>query len=645
MKKKIFIAAAVMISSTVQAQTAIADSSRSLDEVIITANKIPQRQSTTGKVITLINKEQMEKSSGKTLGQLLNEQAGITINGALNNAGTNQSVYLRGAGTGRTLILLDGIPVYDPSFINSEFDLNLFSLSNVESIEICRGAQSTLYGSDAIAGVINIITIKKDVNKPVNIKATVGAGSFSTYKTNLQFFGRADKFTYTARYSNLYSKGFSSAYDSTSKKNFDNDSYKGNLWNAALQYQATAQLSFRSFFQQSNYKNDLDAGIFADEKDYTIDNKNRMAGAGFKYSGAAVNITGNYQYSDISRLYVNDSMDRPGFTKYSTDNNYGKNQFAELYSNIKLGGGFSILQGADYRFSNMNEQYFSLSSFGPYKSATKDSVQSQASLYASLFYTALKEKINIELGGRLNVHSRYGSNYTYTFNPTVAITKSWRAFGSIATGFKAPSLYQVYSAYGRLDLKPERSQNFELGVQQTHRQIRSRLVYFSRDIQDGIDFNNLSFQYFNINRQKVSGLELETYIEPANGLSVSANYTYLKTNEKSQSRISFKDTTYDHLLRRPAHQANITAGYQFKSGLFIRVSGKYVGSRWDVGGYKKTDIALNGYFLLASYMEYTFKDHLKFFADAQNLTNKKFVEARGYTSIPFMFTAGITFNW
>lgn len=645
MKKKIFIAAAVLLSSIAEAQRAIPDSSKTLDEVIFTANKMPQRQTTTGKIITVIGKEQIEKSSGKSLGQLLNEQAGITINGALNNAGTNQSVYMRGAGTGRTLILLDGIPVYDPSFINSEFDLNLFSLNNVESIEICRGAQSTLYGSDAVAGVINILTIKKEVKKPFNVKATISAGSLNTLKTNLQLFGKVDKFSYTARFANLYSKGFSSAYDSTGKNDFDRDSYNGNVWNAALQYQATPQLSFRTFFQESNYTNDLDAGIFTDEKDHTIDNKNTMAGAGFKFSGAVVSITGNYQYSDFTRLYVNDSIDKPGFTKYSKDNNYGKNQFAELYSNIKLGNGFSLLQGADYRFSNMNEQYFSLSSFGPYQSATKDSMQSQASLYASLFYTAMKEKINIELGGRLNVHSRYGSNYTYTFNPSFTISANWRAFGSIATGFKAPSLYQVYSAYGRLDLKPERSQNYEIGMQQTHSTFRNRLVYFYRYIKDGIDFNNLSFQYFNINRQKVSGLELETYIEPAKGLSVSANYTYLKTNEKSQSRISFKDTTYDHLLRRPAHQANITAGYQFKSGLFIRVSGKYLGSRWDVGGYKKTDIALNGYFLLASYMEYTFKDHLKFFADAQNLTNKKFVEARGYTSIPFMFTAGITFNW
>ncbi|HKO78936.1 MAG TPA: TonB-dependent receptor plug domain-containing protein, partial [Chitinophagaceae bacterium] len=121
MKKIFFVVAAIIISSQLQAQEDT--TGKVLDEVILTANKFEQKQSQTGKVVTVISKERIEKSSGKTVAQILNEQAGIAIAGAYNTAGSVQTVFMRGASSGRTLILLDGIPVNDPSMINNEFDL------------------------------------------------------------------------------------------------------------------------------------------------------------------------------------------------------------------------------------------------------------------------------------------------------------------------------------------------------------------------------------------------------------------------------------------------------------------------------------------------------------------------------------------
>src|SRR6059058_2614621 len=114
MTKKLIAAAFLFAAFTAQAQTDTLQGNK-LDEVIVTANKYPQKQSTTGKVITVITRDQIEKNSGRTLPQLLNEQVGITINGALNNLGANETVYMRGAGSGRTLILIDGIPLNDPT--------------------------------------------------------------------------------------------------------------------------------------------------------------------------------------------------------------------------------------------------------------------------------------------------------------------------------------------------------------------------------------------------------------------------------------------------------------------------------------------------------------------------------------------------
>ncbi|HEX8315016.1 MAG TPA: TonB-dependent receptor, partial [Flavisolibacter sp.] len=374
-------------------------------------------------------------------------------------------------------------------------------------------------------------------------------------------------------------------------------------------------------------------------------NKSIIAGGGFQYRKENVTLRGNYQYSDISRNYRNDSLDIAGFTRFSTDDYYGKNQFVELYSSIGIAKGFTLLQGADYRYNSMRSKFYSLSSFGPFTSQFKDTAHSQSSAYASLFYNSPNEKLNVEIGGRLNVHSRYGNNMTYTFNPSYSFTQHFRVFGSVATGFKAPTLFQLFSpSNGRSDLKPEESKTIEGGVQQLHKKIQSRAVYFHRTIENGLDFNYISFRYFNFIKQTVKGLEVETTWLPLDGLTINANYTHLNPDETTQSRVNFKDTTYNYLLRRPEHSINLSVGYQVKSGPFISLSGKYVSDRHDVGGYQRADVLLDKYFLLNAYAEYQLKPSLKVFADAQNITNKKFFDVRGYNSIPLLFNAGITFS-
>lgn len=620
-----------------------------LDEVVVTANKMEQKQSTTGKVITVITKEQIEKSSGKTVAQVLNEQAGITINGALGNMGSVQTIFMRGGAAGRTLVLMDGIPVNDPSQISNDFDLNFFSINDVERIEVCKGAQSTLYGSDAVAGVINIITTKTNITKPINVKATVTGGSFNTFKTNVQLYGKADKFTYTARYARLQTDGFSAAYDSLGTKNFDRDGYLGNIASAAMQFQATPTWMLKAFTQYSQYTAAIDASAFTDKTNYDIHNKNHTSGFGFVHKTNKVSVTGNYQYIKQHRNYDdNASIGAPVFSMNDYD---AVSQFAELYASFKLGGGFTLLAGTDYRYGSMNSEYRSVSSFGPFNSKFADTPMNQQSAYTSVLYN--NNKFSVELGGRWNDHSRYGTNYTYTFNPSFTFDEHYRIFGSIATAFKAPSLYQLYAGpgIGNPNLKAEESVNYEVGLQHRYDKFTDRLVFFYRKTKNGIDYSSLSTPaapavgYFNFIDQAVRGIEYEVNFHPTQQLSLSANYTFISVQELTQSRINFKDTSYNYALRRPAHNINVTAGYQFTKALFASVSGKYVSDRYDLGAYKKADVRLDSYFIVSAYAEYTFKKYLKVFADVQNIGDKKFFDVRGFNSIPSIFNIGATFNW
>lgn len=620
---------------------------KELDEVVVTATKFPVKRSLTGKVVTVITREEIEKNNGRTLGQLLNQQAGLTIYGAYNSPGTNQSIYMRGAASGRTLVLIDGIPAYDPSVITNDFDINLLSINDIQRIEVCRGAQSTLYGSDAIAGVINIITVNKDVSKPFNVSSSLAGGNRSTFKGNVQVYGKENKLTYSLRYSKLITAGFSSALDSSGKKDFDNDGYHANIGNALVQFQATDKLLIKSFFQYNQYRADIDAGLFADDKDYTINNKNLVSGAGFQFKHDFLTITGNYQYSEMKRNYMDDSASIGGFSKYSSNHFFGKAQFAELYASAVIAKGFTFLQGADYRFAGMNSQYLSISSFGPYRSSFKDTVMSQGSLYASLNYNGINTRLNVEIGGRLNVHSRYGSNSTYTFNPSYNFSKSFRAFGSIATGFKAPSLYQLYDGFaGNRNLNPEKSINYEAGVQQTDKLLSNRLVFFYREIKNGIDYNNITFKYFNFVRQTARGVEWELLVNPAPWVSVSTNYTYLSINENTQNRrLLNRDTVYNYALRRPAHNLNANVLFRITSSFTAGANMKFVSDRHDVGGYKAQDVLLDSYTIFGAHTDYTVDEHIGLFADFQNITNKKFADARGFSAIPFLFTGGVTLKW
>ncbi len=308
-----------------------ADSIKQLDQVVITATKHERKQSQTGKVLTVISAEVLERSSGQTLADLLNRQVGIIINGAQNNLGTNQSVYIRGAGIGYSLILLDGIPLYDPSNLSNNFDLNLIPIDQIERIEILKGGQSTLYGSDALAGVINIIS-KKSFQKPLELQALLGAGSYGTWKGNLTLGGQSEKTSYSAQYSHLNSQGFSSALDEKELGGFDKDGFVENNLSAQLKQRIVPGLLLKGLFSYNTYTADIDAGAFVDDRDYITASNNLLGGAGLVFDKQYLRLTLNYVYNATERIFEDDSTSVPAtaFDKYSRTDYQGKSNFLEV---------------------------------------------------------------------------------------------------------------------------------------------------------------------------------------------------------------------------------------------------------------------------------------------------------------------------
>ena len=646
MKKKIFIAAAVFFSSQLYAQS---DSTKILDELVVTATKFPIKQSLTGKVVTVIDQQQLQRNSGKSLTEILNTQTGIIVNGSSNVLGTNQDVYVRGAAAGKTLILLDGVPIYDASGISGAFDLNLISADQVERVEILKGSQSTLYGSDAIAAVINIIS-KKGGTKKVNATANLAAGSYNTFKAAVGLNGTIKNTNYHVQYSKLYSKGFSTAQDQTGAGNFDKDGMDENVFRADISQKINDRFSIRANTQFSNYKTDADAGPFKDDADYTIKNKNTLVGVGAGYSIGKSMLHFNYNYNTTNRLYVDDSISKGNFSYYSKGDYTGKSHFAELYSNIAVTKHIDVLVGADYRNQLSHQSYTSVSIYGPYSSPTlsDDSVKvNQFGAYTSIVIKDIAG-FNVELGGRYNNFNKYGNVFTFSFNPSYVIKNSIKIFGNVSSGFKAPSLYQVYSEYHAPvgELKPEKSLSFEGGIQYYKNNVNLRAVYFIRNIKDNIVFvnsNNPPYGYYaNADEQKDKGLELEAGIDFG---KVTLNANYVNLDGKIETKAGTKDTAFFNLYRRPRQTINLNVGIELCKNWNMTIGVQSVSKRYDIFTYGAAPGEMPAYYVWNLYSTYSISKNIKTFVDLKNITDEKYSEVYGYNSRRFNFMAGVNLSF
>jgi vitamin B12 transporter len=650
MKKKFLIVAAAFIGSQLSAQQ---DTSL-LDEVVITANKYPNKTSLTGKVVTIITKEQLERSGGKDLSQILTEQAGVYIGGANSNAGKDKSLYLRGARVDHTLITIDGVPVYDASGIGSNFDIRNLSVDQIERIEILKGSQSTLYGSDAIAGVINIIT------KKVGVKSFAGNGLLSygsnnSFRGNAGINGKTDVIDYNLAYSFFDTKGINEAISNS--PNADKDGFQQNSLQVGLGLQAAKNIRVQPYFRYNKIDGDIDQGSFTDELDYTYTQKSYQSGARNEFEFGKTKLNVLYNYNHIDRLYVDDSVKgQNGFDKYSRGSYKGAEHFIDAYVTTTVGSGSSKLTaGTDFRTSNTSQEYSSIGFFGPYSTIySADSLHhNQLGLYAALNINA-KTGFNLEIGNRLNIHSAYGSNYVFNINPSYLLNNQFKFFANVSSGYRTPSLYQLLSEYGNKDLKPESAFTFEGGVQyfSTNNKFSARLTGFKRDVKDIIFFyfnpSTFQSQYINQDKQKDHGLELELSSKPTKDISLKAFYSFVDGDITTIQ--NGKDTTYFNLIRRPKHSIGLNAGIRVTEKLFVSSNFSWFDKRkdayFDAMTFQNVNVVLDSYMLLDVYAEYSFcKNKLKIFADLRNVSNSKYSETAGFNTLGFNGYSGVRFNF
>lgn len=651
MKRKFFVLAAVIFSNQLWSQ----QDTTLLNEAVVTANRYPVRTSLTGKVLTVITREQLERSGGRDLSQVLAEQAGISIAGANSNTGKDKSIYLRGGYVSHTLVTIDGIPVYDPSGIGGNFDIRNLSLSQIERIEILKGSQSTLYGSDAINGVINIITRKAHGQKTSG-STGISYGSFGTWRAHAGINGRAAGLEYNSSYSFTDSKGMNEAVNKGSYPVTDKDYYRQHNFQAGLGFAPVKGLSIKPFIRYSDINGAIDQGAFTDELDYTYRQKSWQAGLRNELKWKQHSLTLIYSYNGVERRYTDDSVkSRNGFDSWSDGRYKGSEHFADLFWVMKKNKQLTLSGGIDFRASVTDQSFQSIGFFGPYSNRySKDSLrQQQGAVYAAVNWNA-PSGFNLEAGSRLNLHSEYGPFPVFSLNPSWLLNKKIKIYANLSSAYRTPSLYQLFSEYGNSELKPEAAVTTEGGLQyfSSGHRWTARVTGFNRRVKDIIFFyyNSSTFQsqYINQDRQHDYGVEIESSWRIGQSSDLSAFYTWV--DGRIQTKNGGKDSSYFNLLRRPRSSAGIRGSTRFGKHLLLNSSLQWNGKRkdayFDNSSFSTVFTTLKSYVLWNLYAEYGLNhDRFKLFADLRNITDSHYTEISGFNTAGFNAAAGVRFHF
>ena len=614
------------------------DTVKNLNEVVVTATRSPKKLSDIGRNVTVITAAQINQAQGKTVPQLLNSLPGITYSGSENNRGLSSDVYLRGASAGNTLVLVDGFPVNDASGIAGNYDLNAFPIDQIERIEILKGSNSTLYGSDAVAGVINIIT-KKALNQKLTPTIQAGVGSYKTYTSAVGLNGTINKTGIAINVSNVDYGGFAAPTDVTGNAGFKNDGFRQRSISLNLSQAVTDKLTLNGNAQSSYDTGDLPYGAFQNDNDYTYDKTFLMAGLGAKLVLPKGALRFNISQNNVWNNYKNLGSDNFGAT--SEIRNLGRITNTEAILTQNLSERFDITSGADFKYSNTNQ-------VSSYNSSPLVKSVNIASLYTSVFFKS--DIFHMELGGRYNHHEKYGDNFTYTINPSVVLNERFKIFVSIASAYVTPSLYQLYSQYGTDDLKPQTTTSYEAGFDLSI--VKNVLTFtsdfFKRKTTDVIYFASLSTppygKYQNGSKQDDQGFESELNLT-YKGLALSGYTAYVVGHLTS---VSGAET--GNLLRRPKNTYGANAAYTFAKVLNVGVNYKYTGGRFDteflnVAPYSRID-ELPSYNIVDVHLQYSPVKAFSVYLDLKNLFDEQYTDWVGYNTRGFNVMSGFkyTFN-
>ncbi len=568
-----------------------------IDEVMISATRTEKRVLDIPRSVSVITKQQIKSSGAVNLAELLSSQEGINVIGANQNPGSNQSFFMRGSGSEQSVVMIDGIRVSDPSSNTNTIDLSEISMIDVNRIEIVRGTHSTLYGSSAIGGVINIIT-EKGSNPGLNVGVNADIGEFGSATRQLN---EALNLNYTFKNGFYISgkifrsdiNGLDAVLDTITSdgvfKNKDKDSFTKTDIVSKIGYTSKKIDAFVSY-KNINQLADADGGAFINDENNTIDLSRNMFNYSFRYKlNEKLDMWLNGGGSSVMRTNENDSsLIAPDVY----DQNYYTGTFEGILMNNELQINYSlqnlklVVGGGIYKES-MTSNTYTYSGAWNFESRTNLDTLNLHSVISDLFLSAdvngniVSDRLSpfsALLGVRFSSDDRHGKYVTYEFNPYIKFTDKIMVFAGISTGFSAPSLYKLYTpeinyvsgiTRGNPDLKPEKSHSFETGYKQAIGKnfvgtvsiykniVKNSIQYvylWDRNIdiaQLGTDWMRDDYRgdtYLNLGTMTTKGIEISAWANPVQKLTLRGNINFQDGSlEYQMDEIDQKATGGNHV--------------------------------------------------------------------------------------------------
>lgn len=580
------------------------------ETIIVTAGRGETPLSQVGQSVTVITADDIKSRQSTAVVDLLRTVPGVTFtrNGGL---GTSTSVNIRGADSDQTVALIDGVKLNDPSSPGSGFNFGNLLTGNISRIEVVRGSQSVLWGSQAIGGVVNIIT--REPTEALTFNANAEYGWRDTGQVVGNASGKFGPVSASVGAGYLRSDSFSTyneARGATERDGYEN--YGANAkFNIALSDAISVDL--RSWY--SNGKSGFDAVYIPADSLETSQTEELVGYAGLNVALLDGRFRNRfaYAYTDTTR----ENLDLSGATPFQTFDAKGKNERLEYQGNFDIIDDYALTFGAETEKSS-----FRTSSFGGPISRADARIDS---FYGQLSASPLTG-LTLTAGARYDDHDTFGGKTTLAANgvysPNDGATTIRASYGE---GFKTPSLFQLFSEYGNTALKPESSKGWDTGITQKlldgaievgatwfHRNTSNQIVFVGCGAQVGICTNRPFGTYDNVARTRAHGLEFGLTLKPVEALTVQANYSWIDAENRANGL---------KLARRPSQSVNAAIDYKWAFGLETGATVTHVGDSFDNASNTRR---LDGYVLVDLRASYPVTKGFSLYGRIENLFDEQY---------------------